>query len=515
MNNHRKIIILIVSAFLTIGCRSGKESFTVVLSPDELPMSSVPGELLLTDSPSAPNGDKAAQHTETAQLTATDSANEASATSTAVFNSVSDEVGIRETESPEILQVSSASDLTDSTVEIAEPLSLVTVVDSVHRSYPLVRGAFLQRNIADGRQLSAWGEFDTKLKAASENGPIGFYETYRNSLSVTKPIYSGGEFYAGFRNGAGQFQPWYKERETDDGGEFKTGVRLPLIRDRSIDSRRAAVWRATYGQQIANPEIRTSLIMFSREASLAYWKWVSTGQKYRIGLAWLELARSRNSRIERRVQLKDLDPPELTDNRRAIAKREAKLAQSLRDYQQAAAKLSLFLRDENGNPVEPTDMMLPEFPELIEVDESRLAADIASARQARPELQALNLQIRQLQVEYSAACNDTLPGLYAEVNGSQDVGTPASSKRDKSEFELEAGLYFDMPIERRKGRGKMHATEAKIAQVIAKRRIIEDKIALDLQAAYAGLIQSYNEAQKSRSSSSACRRTFGSRKEEV
>ena len=377
-------------------------------------------------------------------------------------------------------------------------VSLNAVIQSVHQAYPLVQAAFQERQIANGNQLSAWGEFDTKLKAASENGPLGFYETYRNSAGFTTPVYGGGEFFGGYRNGGGDFQPWYKERETNDGGEFKGGVRVPLIRDRDIDARRAKLWRATYDQRIADPAIQASLVQFAREAGHAYWKWVAAGQKYRVQKRWLELAASRNEQISRRVDLQDLDPPDLIDNERAIAKRQAKLAAAMQNVQQSAVKLSLFLRDENGVPVVPSIESVPDFPNLRGVSRSDISEDIRRARQSRPELASIDLQLQRLQVDYVEACNMTLPGLDAQLVGSQDVGQPTSKKRDKSEFELEAALFFDVPLQRRKGRGKMAAVQAKIAQVSAKRNIIQDKVAAEIQAVYAGLIQSRQEVLKAR-----------------
>ncbi len=388
--------------------------------------------------------------------------------------------------------------LVDTALVDSDRISLQQVIQSLHESYPLVEAVYQERVITNGNRISSWGEFDTKLKAASENGPLGYYETYRNSAGLTKPIYSGGEFFAGYRNGGGDFQPWYKERETNDGGEFKAGVRVPLIRDRDIDGRRAALWRATYDQQIANPVIQASLVQFSREAGLAYWKWVAAGQKYKLGQQWLELAETRNDRIVRRVELQDLDPPELIDNERAIAKRRAKLSDARRDLQQAAIKLSLFLRDENGVPNVASLEELPAFPGLRDVSALMMASDIQRAQQARPELAAIELQLRQLQVDYAEARNQTRPGLDAQLIGSQDVGEPTSSKRDKSEFELEAGLFFEVPVERRKGLGKMQAVQGKMAQVVAKRRLVQDKVSAEVQTVYAGLIQSRLEALNAR-----------------
>ena len=382
--------------------------------------------------------------------------------------------------------------------QLTDGVSFDDVINSVHRSYPLVEAAYLERDIANGNQVSAWGQFDTKLKAASENGPLGFYETYRNSAGFTTPIYGGGEFFGGYRNGGGDFQPWYQERETNDGGEFKGGVRVPLIRDSEIDSRRADLWRATYDQQIADPAIRMSLVAFSRDAGLAYWKWVAAGQKYRVGQQWLNLAAGRNAQIERKVELGDLADPELTDNRRAIAKRQAKLADSLRVLQQSAAKLSLFLRDDNGTPFTPGSENVVSFPPLLDINRENIEQDIARAQQNRPDLQALEIQLKRLKVDYAEAYNMTRPGLDAQLVGSQDVGRPTSKKRDKSEFEIEAGLFFDVPLQRRKGRGKMQAVQAKMSQMSAKRRLVQDKVAAEVQGAYAGLIQTRQEALKAR-----------------
>lgn len=368
------------------------------------------------------------------------------------------------------------------------------VVWSVARFYPMVRAAYLERSIADGQQLAAWGEFDTKLKAVSENQPLGFYETYRNSAGVVQPLYDGGYVFGGYRNGGGSFEPWYLERETNAGGEFKGGFRVPLVRNHDIDARRAELWRRTFDQQLADPVIRASLIQFAAEAGRAYWKWVAAGQKYQLGVRWLQLAEQRNAQIERRVELQDLDPPQLIDNNRAIAKRQAKVAGSLRDLEQAAQKLSVFLRDESGMPFVPGTDSLPPFPALLNSDAVTVESDIMRAQQNRPELQALALELRKLRVDYAEACNLTLPQLDAQLTGSQDVGEPTSSKRDKSEFEVEAGLYFEMPVQQRKGRGKMHAVQAKMAQVNAKQRLTTDKISAEVQAARIGLNRSREAA---------------------
>ena len=376
-------------------------------------------------------------------------------------------------------------------------IGLSDVVSSVHESYPLVFAAFQERNIADGDHVSAWGSFDTKLKATSENGPLGFYKTYRNSAGLTKPIYSGGEFFAGYRIGDGTFQPWYEERETDEGGEFKAGFRVPLVRGRDIDGRRADLWRANYNRQLADPYIRTQLVVFAREASLAYWKWVAACEKYKLGLKWVALAEDRNQRVIDQKEAGQLAIADVRDNEAAIAKRQAKLAEAQNELRQASVKLGLYFRDpDGGKPIIPESHRSPGFPALRASSEEGFSVDVPAAQAARPELKALSIQLSKLHVDYAEAVNLTKAGLDAQITGSQDVGADASSSEDKGDFELEVGLFFEVPLERRKGLGKMHSVQAKMAAVSAKRRLVQEKVTGEVMIVYAALEETRRQAEQ-------------------
>ena len=152
------------------------------------------------------------------------------------------------------------------------PLTLDEVVHSVYASYPLLESALYSRDVAHGEHLAAHGQFDVKLKGASENGPLGFYETYRQTLGLIQPLYSGCEIWGRYRIGRGHFQPWYQERQTNEGGELRAGVTVPLVKDRRIDERRAELWRTGLGPRLAEFEIRSQMIGFVQEASHSYWE---------------------------------------------------------------------------------------------------------------------------------------------------------------------------------------------------------------------------------------------------
>jgi outer membrane protein TolC len=381
-----------------------------------------------------------------------------------------------------------------------EDVAFDQVLASVYSSYPLLQSALYSRNIALGQQIGASGAFDTKLKGASENGPQGFYENYRQSLGIVQPTYWGGEVFAGYRIGRGDFQPWYLERQTNDAGEFKAGVQVPLARNRNIDARRAELWKAGYERSMAEPDIQAQLIGYVQDASYGYWDWVAAGEYNQIAKRVLVLAEARTTRIESQVNAGLVDPPELTDNLRLVAIRKAKAADTRRKMEQTAAKLSVYLRDGSGKPIVPTEEQLPGFPDPSPVDELQLDQDIQTALSNRPELRMLDLLRQQTQIDYREASNQLQPELNAVVWGSQDIGEPTSSKRDKSPYESEASVYLDVPMQRRKARGKMTELQGKLAQLSAKQRITADKISIDVQMAHAALTSAWDQVVSSQES---------------
>jgi len=378
------------------------------------------------------------------------------------------------------------------------PVTLDAVIDSVYQSYPLLESALQERTIAAGEQLAASGAFDTKLKSATENGPLGFYQTYRQHVGVIQPIYHGGDAFAGYRIGRGDFQPWYLERQTNGGGEFKAGVAIPLARNREIDARRAGLWRTTYGRQLAESDIQAQLIGFVQEGSYVYWHWVAAGEKQQIAQRVLELAEKRTDGIRSQVEEGLIDPPELTDNLRLVAERRGKLADAERKFLQTAIKLSLYYRDLGGVPLIPQPEPPPKFPEPVPVTREHVSQDIQIALQQRPEIGVLNAIRRQLGVDFAEAENDLRPNVDAVLAGSKDVGEPTSPKNDKGPFVLDASIFVEVPMQRRKAQGKMQAIRGKIAQLGAKRRLTEDKIITDVQSAYAGLAAAYEQVQQAR-----------------
>jgi len=382
------------------------------------------------------------------------------------------------------------------------PLTIREVSESVFVAFPALEALRQEMIIAEGKQLSAWGEFDFKVKAESFSTPLGYYENYRNLVKVEQGVFrNGGNLFGQYRIGDGNIQPWYGERQTNEGGEFKAGLILPLLRDRAIDQRRADIFQATLRRQQVDPMVQGALLEFNQAAAEAYWLWVAAGLNYDVQYDLLRVTTERNLGFEERVKLKDLSPIELVQNRRLIASREAKVIEALRKLQQYSIKLSLFLRDEQGQPAIPSPSLLPaEFPELKLPNTESIGEAIAAAMNARPELVDLDLQREQAEVDLAAGRNLRLPSVNATFDASKDVGAKASKSGDKSPFELEAGLLFDMPLQRRKAEGKIREAQGKLAQIAAKRQFMENKIEVQVRDAMSALATSHDRALRARES---------------
>ncbi len=367
--------------------------------------------------------------------------------------------------------------------------TLAQLAQSVRLHFPVIQQAVALRTIASGEVLAAQGAFDHKLDGFSNSQPLDFYENYWHNIGLKRDTYWGGQVFAGYRIGRGIYEPWYLERETNKGGEFKAGVVVPLARNRSIDANRAELWRSQIERGRVEPEIRIVIIGAIRDATITYWEWVASAAAYQVAKDILDLGLERRGFLERQVDEGEKADIELVDNQRIIVSRSAKATDARRKLEQSAVKLSLFLRNDFGMPVVlPLDVANVTFPTTSSAAAWGPRADVELAQANRPELEELQLAQQQLAVLLRQARNEILPLIDGGILLGQDVGEPTSSSRDKSEFELEATLRLSVPLERRKALGKARQLRGKIAQLRAKTRFAADKIGTEAQVAHAALI---------------------------
>lgn len=373
---------------------------------------------------------------------------------------------------------------------VGGPLQLDEVLAAVERHYPLLRAAEQERAVTGGRLLSALGAFDLNLSAGSD-WTGGTYDNFRSSVGLTQGLPVGGAgVFLGYRTGTGTFPTYNLGQKTADGGEFRAGVSLPLLRDRAIDRPRAAVQQARLDVQIAEPVIDRQRLDFQRAAARTYWNWVAAGQRKRIAAELAKLAEDRDEQLRRRVEANAAAKIDRTDNQQNIALRNGLLVQSDRAFQQASIELSLFLRNEAGCPTLAGPDRLPDFPALAPVDPAGFDALLQTALLQRPEPQRLRLLRDRAAVDLAVATNQTLPGVNATLAAGQDVGPGKSSLSGPNGLDrttLSAGLAFSLPVQRREARGRMMAARAQLIQYDAQLQQAEDVVRADVQDAFSAV----------------------------
>ncbi|MBL8869560.1 MAG: TolC family protein [Planctomycetaceae bacterium] len=370
-------------------------------------------------------------------------------------------------------------------------LTLSDVIASVYRAYPTIEAVRLQRQVAAGDLQTSWGEFDTKILAETMSEPTGFYENYRNGIGVARNTWWGGYLATGYRIGRGDFQPWYKERETLDGGEFKLAYIQPLLQGRDIDPRRVAIFQNRIAQQSVEPQLQVEILQTSFAAASIYWDWLAAGRNLRVQQQLLALARQRVEQIRELIKAQRRAKVDELFNDVLIAQRVTKVIEAEQKLQQATFKLALYLRDEQGLPLVADTTWLPSsFPPLSDTKDLNVQQQIDEALDRRPELVELRLQSEHVQWDRRWAQNQTRGRLDFVSELSQDVGPTTSKNLDKQQFEGEFGLTYEYPWQLRKARGKLRSTAAKLQQIDQKSRLTMDKISLEVQSAIVALQRS-------------------------
>lgn len=394
-----------------------------------------------------------------------------------------------------------AAPITGSAPSTGGPLSLSEVLIAVEQHYPLLRAVEQERAIAGGRLLTAMGAFDLNLLGGVD-GRGGTYDNVRSALGVSQGLPVGGiGLFAGYRNGYGEFPTYYLDQKTADGGELRAGLSLPLLRDRDIDRPRAAVRQAGLDVQIAEPVIERQRLDFFRAAARTYWNWVASGHRLNLAASLVKLAEDRDEQLKARVAIGPAANIERVDNQQNIALRNGMLVQAQRGFQQAAIELSLFLRNELGEPTVPGADRIPTFPAVEPVDPLRFGEALQSAFELRPEPLRLRLQREKALVDLRLASNQMLPSLNATVSASQDAGygkSVLSGPNGLDRTAVNGGVALALPVQLRDARGRVLAAQAQVNQLEFQLKQVEDAVRAEVQDTFSALERAYEFYKQAR-----------------
>lgn len=381
----------------------------------------------------------------------------------------------------------------------APPLTLDDVMSSALQSLPTVESARLAIEKARGSFVSSRGSFDLNLKAEGSADAIGFYDRLDGEVKLEQSTRIWGlELVGGYRNGSDH--PAYDgKRVTSDGGELKAGLLLPLLKGGPIDKARLAEALARLDIDLAELELDLVRLQLLQEAGKAYWNWVSAGLQLQVVERLLKLALQRQDFVRAQVESGDRPAILLVDNDRVVADRTRERVKARVTLRKAAIKLSIFWRNEQGDPIIPEPDRLPSLPEPVTMTQLDLEQALTAELPRRPDVQQLQVLRTKLRQELRLATNSILPKLDLEVMASKELGEKRSygSPNDfesKNETEVGLGLSFAFPVQIRAARGKAASLRASIGSLDQKARFLRDKLRAAVRQAWVDVRASREQA---------------------
>jgi outer membrane protein, heavy metal efflux system len=376
----------------------------------------------------------------------------------------------------------------------AQTLTLDDVMGSVKRNYPPLLAALEELPLADADLLQAEGQFDLVVRSRYDSDSLGYYPNRRWDFGVEQPTtFQGMSLLGGYRIGEGSYAPYDGKLDTRSGGEWRTGLRLPLFRDRAIDRRRADLSKASLGRQIARLSVQQQRLAITFFASRRYWDWVAAGRRFRLAQAVLKIAENRQTFLDESVKGGLLPAIDAADNRRAVLLRKGQVVEAERVLQQAAIELSLFYRDTRGSSVLPRPEQLPEgFPSATRLSDSQVHEDTMSAQRQRPEVPRLEAQREQVQVDAEHARNQQLPAIDMVAGFTSESGDGVV-RRGPQEFKV--GLSFELPWQRRSATGRLGAAEARSRQIRQREQFARDQVQAEVQDAASAVQTAFQRMQ--------------------
>ncbi len=364
-------------------------------------------------------------------------------------------------------------------------LTLTEVLAAAERLVPTLEAARQDLAAAQGLELEGEGAFDPTWRSRASWVPLGYYKTGRLETVLQQPtdLY-GLSAFAGWRLGAGSFAVYDGKAATADFGELRAGLALPLLRDRSIDKRRADRAVAQLEPAVAQAGLAQARLELRRAAAVRYWGWVEAGQQQLVAQELLQKALARDAGLAERVRRGDLAETERLDHRRAVLARQGQVVAAQQRSRSAALELSLYLRDAAGQPAVPGQERMPAavppLPEIV----PELSVHQQTALQRRPELQRMAVWHDQQQAQAQQAVNARLPALDVQAAVSRDLGQGPASL---GPVELEVAVMLDVPLLGRVPDAKIQQARAKLAKLQAQQQWARERVAVEVGQVHAEL----------------------------
>jgi outer membrane protein TolC len=347
-------------------------------------------------------------------------------------------------------------------------LSPSIVKESALKYHPTVLAALEKMRAEEEAVTGAKGAFDTKVVSDYKRQTKGEYKNTVSRSFLVKPIqFANSKIYAGSEQISslyGKFSPVYNTGNpstTGQPGNYSVlGIQLSLWKNFLLDPNRAALKNAKFDAKIANAEKTLTVLDIGKLGQLAYWEWVTARKVNNVFEELLKNGETRNEFLVTRTKKGDIAQIIVTENEQYVASRKGALQAAKERLLRSEYALSLFNRNENGEPIIPSaEDNFEDYPTNLAVFMENLDADsnIDNLMDKRPDLKNLSLAVEKSEVDLELARQDLKPQIDVTTEYYQRTAENSNMPRDY----LMVMAQLSVPIERNLGNGNIAAARAR------------------------------------------------------
>jgi outer membrane protein TolC len=361
-------------------------------------------------------------------------------------------------------------------------ISPAIVKDSALKYHPTVLSALDSMRAADESVTGARGAFDAKIVSDYKRQTKHNWNTTVSRTQLEKSLrLANSKIYVGteqISNPDGKLAPIYNTGNpgtTGQAGNYSIlGMRLSLWKNLTLDPNRADLKLAKYDAKIAKAEKRLTELDIGRFGQLAYWEWVTAKKVEHAYGELFKNGETRNEYLVTRNKKGDIAQIIVTENEQYVASRKGTLQAAKERLLRAEYALSLFYRNENGDPIIPGPTeSYEDYPVNLGLllEKVDLKTNVEELVNERPDMKNLAINVEKTEVDLDLARQDLRPQVDVTTEYFQRTVAHTNMPRDY----LMVLAQVSVPIERNLGHGH-------IAAASARRMVAQRHMSLGLQS---------------------------------
>lgn len=315
---------------------------------------------------------------------------------------------------------------------------------------------------ADALAVKARGAFDPNLQLETKSKTFAGISYYNYADAEVKiPLWYGMDIVGGIENISGsRVNP-----EVTNGSSSYLGIEVPLLKNLSMDKRRAAVLQAKLLQQQTQFEARLAMNDLLYEAQSAYWQWAGAWEQFQLFENTLQANRKRFELIKTAYRLGDKTAMDTVEAFVQLQTIEYGWMQARLEWQNMALAASYFLWDREGKAVSLPERVVPESTsENSVLSTPAFRTDsIMQYVSNHPKLQWYRLKLETNRVDLRLKRQSTLPSLNVKLNVlSKNYFSANPFQAAYLQHNQQLGVSFYMPVLLREARSDYRLSQLKL-----------------------------------------------------